>query len=262
MEETDRTRLWFVIALCLLILVGGYLFAEWLIGGGAPLHEVAPETLPVPAAAPVAQPAVKNIDQVAKYTQGKPLPGDPPPQVYLREEAIASGHRRGSPDARVTMIEYAGLGNAYARVMHPALKKFLDANADRVNWEFRHYPGNGNDIEYAAAQASECVARQLGEDAFWQYLDAVFAEKSLTEAKALSLGAPLGADEAKLRQCVEGKELYDIVIADKFHAQADAKIFIVPTLLFLDHETGTLRVAEGANTPAYLQGILDELTSL
>lgn len=261
LTENDRSRPWFIIALCLLILVGGYFFAEWLIGSRAPLHEAAPETFPVPVAAPVVQPDITAAKQIAAYTDGKPLPSDPPPQVYLRQSAPTSGHLRGSPDAKVTMIEYSSLTNSYARVIHPALLEFAQANSDRMNWAFRHYPANGSDVDYQAAQAAECVARQLGEDAFWRYLDLAFAAKSLTTTTVYSLGAAAGADETKLRECVEGKELYDTVLNDKFHAQADAKIFVVPTFIFVNHETASMRVTEGVNTKEYMQAVLEEISS-
>lgn len=259
--ESNRSHAWLIAALCLFILVGGYFFAEWFIGGRAPLHEAAPETFPVPTTAPVVQPDITAAKQIAAYTDGKPLPSDPPPQVYLRQSAPTSGHLRGGPDARVTMIEYSSLTNSYARVIHPALLEFLQTNAERMNWAFRHYPANGSDLDYQAAQAAECVTRQLGEDAFWRYLDLAFAEKSLTASSVYSLGTSAGADETKLRECVEGKELYDTVLNDKFHAQADSKIFVVPTFVFVNHETASLRVVEGVNTKEYMQAVLEELST-
>jgi protein-disulfide isomerase len=260
LESQDRTKVWFVVALCLLILIGGYFFASWLIGPKEVFRGAAPEQPPVPLIAPAAQPPLKKYEDIAQYTGTKPLPAEPSPLVFLTR-VEPDEHILGNPQTPVVVVEYAALTSLYTQLFHPKMHEFLERNGDRMHWVFRHYPGTSNENDYRSGMATECIAEQLGNDGFWAYLDLLMKERgnTLPLDLLLSHGAKVGADTERLQSCIEGRGLYDLVLDDKAAAQTDSKIYVAPSFVFLNNETQSMRIVEGLNTVEYMQAVLEEV---
>lgn len=258
MESPERTRVWFTVTICLLFLIVGYGATRWFLSG-EDLRPAAPDALPLPTIAPVISPTIDDATDIARYTGDKPLPADPGPTVYLTD-ASTQGHVRGSLEAPLSILAYTNFSDSYGRVMHGILRELFNNNAERVNWHFLHYPQTNNALDLAAAQGVECMAEQLGEDAAWQYIDALYGQEKVTEALVYSVAAALGSDETAFRSCIEEKRTLDFVMEQKFNAQADTKIFIVPSLVILNNETRSMRIVEGLNTLEYLQAVLDDVS--
>ena len=88
----------------------------------------------------------------------------------------AEGRRLyGSPDAPITIVEFSDLECPFCARLHTTLKQLVDDSGGQVNWEYRHLPLPMHQHARAAAIASECVARLKDNNAFWQYLDVLFA---------------------------------------------------------------------------------------
>ncbi|OIO54893.1 hypothetical protein AUJ46_02170 [Candidatus Peregrinibacteria bacterium CG1_02_54_53] len=260
MESQDRSKVWFIVALCLLTLVGGYFFAEWLIGGREQFRGAAPEQPPVPLIAPIAQPPLKEYEDIAQYTGGKPLPTEPDLLLFLTD-VESDEHILGDTRTKITVVEYAALTSLYTQLIHQKMHEFFDANSDRIHWVFRHYPATNNENDYRSGIATECVAEQLGNDAFWSYLDLLMKERGslLPFDLLVSRGGQVGADETQLRTCIEARELYDLVIDDKRYAEVDTQIYVSPSFVFLNNETQSMRIVEGINTLEYMQAVLDDV---
>ncbi|MDO8468375.1 MAG: thioredoxin domain-containing protein [Candidatus Peribacter sp.] len=261
MESQDRTKVWFVVALCLLVLIGGYFFANWLIGGQPTFHGASPEQPPAPLIAPAAQPTLEKFEDVAQYTGDKPLPAEPSPYVFLTD-IEADEHILGDPGTKIIVVEYAALTSLYTQLVHPKMHEFFEKNKDRIHWVFRHYPASNNENDYRSGMATECVAAQLGNDAFWAYLDLLMKQTGspLPLNILLSTASTVGADTAKLQTCIEQKELYDLVIDDKAAAETDSQIYVAPSFIFLNRETNAMRIVEGLNTLQYMQAVLDDVS--
>lgn len=260
MESQDRTKVWFIVALCLLLLVGGYFFAEWLIGGSEKFRGAAPDQPPVPLIAPVAHPELKKFEDVARYTGEKPLPTEADPFLFLPEIEHLE-HIRGDENTDIMMVEYAGLSSLYTQLVHSRLKDFLEKNSDRMYWTFRHYPGDRSEKDFRAGQATECLDQQLGNDAFWTYLDLILAERNtaMTTDNLVSMGAQVGANEDLLRSCIDEEQLYDYVLIDASMAESDAGIYVAPSFIFFNKRTNSMRIVEGLNTMDYMQAVLDDV---
>lgn len=261
MESQDRTKVWFIVTLCLLVLVGGYFFANWLIGGQPTFHGASPEQPPVPLIAPAAQPTLKKFEDVAQYTGDKPLPVEPSPYVFLTN-VESDEHILGDRQTKITVVEYAALTSLYTQLVHIKMREFYEKNKDRMHWVFRHYPGTNNESDYQAGMAAECVAQQLGNDAFWSYLDLLMKQigSSLPLNTLLSAGTTVGADTAKLQTCIEQRQLYDLVLDDKASAEADAQVYVSPSFVFLNNDMQSMRIVEGLNTLEYMQAVLDDVS--
>ena len=260
LESQERTKVWLIVALCLLVLLGGYFFADWLIGREV-FRGAAPVQPPEPLIAPVAQPSLMKFEEIAEYTEGKPLPSQPPPTTRMAA-ITADEHLRGVNNATVSIIEYAAISDSYARLIHPELIAFFERNAGRAHWIFRQYPDQDSSLDYLAAQATECVARELGNDLFWQYLDRIMAEKTIHEKLLYADGGKIGADIKLLQSCVQEEQMKKDVIADKYKAQVESNIFLTPTFIFRNNVNGKLRIVEGINTMEYMQDVLDQMEQL
>ncbi len=261
MQSQDRTKVWLFVALCLLILIGGYFFAEWMIGRPEPFRGAAPEQPAVPLIAPVAQPDLKKYEDIAQYTGDKPLPQEPSPYLFLTD-IEPDEHIRGNPQTKVTLVEYGALTSLYTQLIHMKMGEFFEQNSDRMHWVFRHYPGTDNQNDYRSGIATECVAQQLGNDGFWAYLDLLMNERGslLPLDLLLSFGTQVGADAVGLQTCIEGEELYDYVLEDKAMAETDTEIYVSPSFVFLNNETQSMRIVEGINTLEYMQAVLDDVS--
>lgn len=118
--------------------------------------------------------------------------------------ASAQDHIIGSPDATVVLIEYADLECPFCTVIHPRLEQIVAESGGKVAWVFRHFPLESIHSEARpAAIASECVAELAGNDAFWKFVDGLYAnQKTLGVTLYASLAKELGADPAAFSSCV------------------------------------------------------------
>lgn len=132
-------------------------------------------------------------------TQGEALPGAVPfEQIkpildqYISEGKTANttdlsavpgvtddDHVRGNRDAKVTLVEYSDFDCPFCTRFHDTTKQILDAYDGEVRLVFRDFPlAQLHPNAPKIAEASECIAAQNGEEAFWSFVDAYFAAKA------------------------------------------------------------------------------------
>ena len=254
----QRTRVWFLVALSLIVVIGGYFLIQWYQGGGGGIETIAPSESNS-LGAPVINPPLQKYEEIAQYTKGKPVPPPLGAERFMRPKDKEGFHVRGDANASVTLIEYAGFSSSYAKLLHPKLIEFLEANKETMNWGFRHFPNGKLTIDYTAAQATECVAEQLGDDGFWRYVDVLMAEKSLSDKVVYADVRRVGGDASKVQQCVESKKFRAFVSLYKRHAQTEVQIRISPSFVFMNNKSKQVLVVEGINTVEYLQQVLDKV---
>ena len=145
------------------------------------------------------------------FGSGKPLlpseaaVGDGRINVRL---ASADDHIVGSPDAPVVIIEYADFECPFCSLIHPTLERIVGESDGKVAWVYRHFPLTSiHQQAFPAALASECIAAQLGNDVFWAFARALFADqKNLSAEFFASVAQGLGADTEPFAACVsEGR---------------------------------------------------------
>src|SRR5438128_10826 len=118
-------------------------------------------------------------------------------------------HVRGTLSAEVSLIEYTDFECPFCKRFHGTPKALLDRYQGRVNWVVRNFPLPFHDpAARKEALAGECVARRGGNDAYWKYADAVFANTKsngggLPEGRSVeNLAATLGVKGAALATCM------------------------------------------------------------
>lgn len=179
----------------------------------------------------------------------KPIAQPEVPSDITDARAFRSEGRRvyGNPDAAVTIVEFSDLECPFCARLHTTLKELVDGSNGNVNWEYRHLPLPMHQNARPAAIAAECVARLKNVDAFWQYLDVLFA--NIGSANALFLKREAG----KLGLTAEA---YDACIADPAVAavvDADAALVVerfgqqgTPFSLVVNNADDTAQVINGA----------------
>lgn len=133
-----------------------------------------------------------------------------------------SDHMRGNPDAKITIIEFSDLECPFCAQLHPILSRIVDENTD-VKWIYRHFPLTSiHSRAQQTAVASECIAKLGGNDAFWRFTDAVFADQRAGLATSFhkEFATSRGINAAAFDQCMKDPSVVAEVTADNTEAIA------------------------------------------
>ncbi|MBT8472648.1 MAG: DsbA family protein [Marinicaulis sp.] len=127
---------------------------------------------------------------------------------------------QGSPDAPLTVIEYASVTCPHCATFHedvyPALKeKYIDTG--KVQFVFREFPTAPAELSVVGSMLARCAADKGGPDAYFAILGAlfkgqrtwIFADSPRDEL--LKIVAQAGMDEAAFETCVRRQELVDLI---------------------------------------------------
>lgn len=125
-------------------------------------------------------------------------------------------HIRGNIEAPVTIIEYSDFECPFCSRFHPTMQQVLADYSDQVRWVYKHFPLDQIHAQARpAAEASECVWEQKGNDGFWQFADGLFENQSrLGESFYKELAGNLGLNMDQFNDCVSSRKYKDKVEAD------------------------------------------------
>lgn len=88
----------------------------------------------------------------------------------------SADHIFGNPNAGVKIVEFSDLQCPFCARFHPTLKQIIQEYDGQVAWVYRHFPlASIHPSARPAAIGSECAAELGGNNAFWKFVDAVFA---------------------------------------------------------------------------------------
>ncbi|MBS3903249.1 MAG: thioredoxin domain-containing protein [Anaplasmataceae bacterium] len=86
-------------------------------------------------------------------------------------------HLRGSPNAKLTIIEFSDLECPFCATFHETMERIMSEYETQgtVAWVYRHFPLESiHPDARRLAHEAECVNELAGNDAFWKYLSSVF----------------------------------------------------------------------------------------
>ncbi len=181
----------------------------------------------------------------------------------LRPVDARRDHILGNPDAPVTLVEYSDFECPFCKRFHPTAIRLLEDNPDEIRWVYRHFPlGMHNPGAQKQAEASECVAELKGNDAFWEYVHAIY-----DRTRAGGRGFPLdnlrplaeefGVDGDSFEACLDGGKMTARVIQDH---EDGLRVGISGTPAgFLMNRRGEVRFIVGALPIGELQALVDDL---
>lgn len=163
-----------------------------------------------------------------------------------------SDHIRGHATAEVSLIEYSDLECPFCKQFHATPKALLERYGGRVNWVMRNFP---LPIHGAAARnealAAECVAVLGGNQAYWKFVDAVFAQtrsngNGLPEEHSVGkLASEAGVSGPAFTRCIADPATARRVDLDIANA-TKAGVTGTPTTVVRNNRTGAAEALVGA----------------
>lgn len=169
-------------------------------------------------------------------------------------------HIVGRADAPIVLIEYSDFQCSYCASIYPTLKKIVSESGGEVAWVMRSLPLVSIHPEAEpAALAGECIAAELGNEAFWKYADAVFANQvQLSATFYTSIAAGLGADPAAFQSCISSKKHQDILDRESFEGQSLGAQG-TPYVVVLNTKTGSTATIPGALPYAQAKAVIQSV---
>jgi len=158
------------------------------------------------------------------YKAGTPVSETPKTarDIFLNPVAVTvppiteADHVRGSRDASLKIIEYSDLECPYCQDFHGTMQQVMSVYGDKVAWVYRDFPlVEIHPKAVPLAEAAECIAAQSGNDAYWNFLDRIFAIPSISDfslepapagtASLISVATALDVDTEKLQACRDAR---------------------------------------------------------
>jgi protein-disulfide isomerase len=174
----------------------------------------------------------------------------------------ASDHIIGTTTAPVVLIEYSDFQCPYCQMIYPSLKDIVAKSNGQVAWVMRDFPLYQIHPEaMPAAVAAECIASQLGNDAFWQFADDDFANQSQIGSAFFTAEAQkLGANMTQYNACVAAQDPATQINAEIAQAEA-AGGNGTPFTVVLNTQTGKQYQIPGALPEAQIAAVINEAES-
>lgn len=133
----------------------------------------------------------------------------------------------GSPDAKVTIVEFADFGCPYSRESSHVVRALANKYGDRLHYVYRDFPVvELHPRARQAAQAAEC-ARDQGR--FWQFHDKLFQNQSrLSQSQFLQYASQINLDTDEFSDCINSEKHMDEIQED-YEAGVAAGVRGTPT---------------------------------
>jgi protein-disulfide isomerase len=174
-------------------------------------------------------------------------------------------HIFGNPNAPITLIEYSDFECPFCKRFHPTVTELMKNNPDKLRWVYRHFPlGFHNPGAQKQAEASECVAKLGGNDAFWKYSELIYQRTASNGTgfpleNLQPLAEEIGVDGKAFEKCFEIGQMTARVQQD---IDNGVSIGVSGTpAAFLLSNSGETRVIAGAQPLRELQRVVDELAN-
>lgn len=184
-------------------IIGGSIILAGLIIAGAIIY--------VSGALESGKNAIPQVDTVSNNAEQLFRPVD------------ETDHIRGDKDAEVVLIEYSDTECPFCISFHETMRRVMNTYGDRVAWVYRHVPFHNQSEQEIIAL--ECASDQGGNNAFWAYLDRLFAITPGNDEFDLALlpeiATYIGLNENTFNQCMKTKDVssrIDRDVADAFNA--------------------------------------------
>ncbi len=133
-------------------------------------------------------------------------------------------HIKGDPNAPVMIVEYSDFECPFCKRFHDTMNQIMEVEGAKgeVAWVFRQMPLDQLHPKNAriVAQASECVAEQGGNDAFWKFTDGYMKVTPTNDRTDLVTVLPQLYKDAGVNQ----KKVEECIASGKYNQKIDADI--------------------------------------
>jgi len=184
-----------------------------------------------------------------------------PVTVWGQGSVTSIDHKQGPETAPITLIEYGDYTCPYCKKLHPTLKSIRSHYGDAVQIVFRHFPLSNHKYGAVSSYASECVAREYGEEAFWTYHNFLYEQAwSYKENLLLAYATQLGFAGTALEACMDDDDIKKRVNKDKESGRASG-VSGTPNTFLINNVTGTSQRIVGAVALDQWQSLIDKQLS-
>lgn len=182
----------------------------------------------------------------------------PTPRASNIRPPNESDHIRGSITAPIVLVEYSDYQCPYCSVIYPTLKKIVDESDGQIAWAYRHFPLTSIHPQASpTANASECVAEQLGNDGFWRFTDAIYTNQTkLSPIYYVQLATQLGVDPTRFAACVKESKYQNVIDLDATEAQSNGGAG-TPFTVVLNTKTQKAVPVSGALSYAQIMNVIN-----
>jgi protein-disulfide isomerase len=138
----------------------------------------------------------------------------------LRPDVSDKDHALGRADAPVTLVEYGDYQCPHCWRAHPVVTAVRALLGDKLRFVFRDFPLTQiHEHALHAAEATESVAANAGEDAFWAMHDTIYEHQqdspvALDDAHLVRYAASSGADPEQVARDLANDTFEEHVRAD------------------------------------------------
>jgi protein-disulfide isomerase len=121
--------------------------------------------------------------------------------AMLKAPITPRDHRKGDPDAPVTLVEYGDYQCPYCAMAQPVVRELLRSFDTDLALVYRHFPlTEAHPLAATAAQAAEFAGER---NAFWGMHEALFANQPRLSLPAIfGIAGALGLPQAELHQAL------------------------------------------------------------
>lgn len=174
-------------------------------------------------------------------------------------EITADDHVRGAAEPKVWLVEYSDFECPFCNKFHPTMTKVMEEYGDQVAWVYRHYPLSFHPQAQISAEASECVAKAGGNDAFWSFTDSLYEAAAieggdaLTKDKLIAAASKVGVN---IQSCLEDESMAEEVTAD-FIGGRNAGISGTPGTIVVTKD-GPQEIISGALPYTQVKTVIDK----
>lgn len=141
-------------------------------------------------------------------------------------------HRKGYPDARVTLVEYGDYECPHCRLVHFNIIGLQERLGDELQYVYRHLPiSSAHPHAQLAAEAAEAAGAQ---GKFWEMHNLLYERDELDKASLLSYGVEIGLDMRQFQDTLENRT-FESRVKEDFNSGIRSGVNGTPTL-FLNGE--------------------------
>jgi protein-disulfide isomerase len=178
-------------------------------------------------------------------------------QAALLPQVNSQDHIRGSENADAFLVEYSDYYCPYCSQFHPTAKSVIDDYNGKVAWVYRHFPLDQlHPNARPLAEISECISDLAGEEAFWRFTDAVYAQPPADPQAAIALAVTQGVNESQLQACYDSGK-FKSKVEDQYQKGLSAGVNGTPGN-FIVSSSGDVWSIPGAVPANTLKKTIDE----
>lgn len=202
----------------------------------------------------------KVVDSVNAFTkeQQKNKSAEKESKMKSVPNPTAADHIQGAASPEFVLFEYSDYHCPYCQKFYPIGEEFVKKNSN-VQLVFRPLPLAHANTATPLHEVAECIAKISGNESFWKFTDAVFADTSISgENYGLALTRLNIAGADAIKACYDSGEM-KAVIKKSVDDGLAMGIEGTPNNILKNMKTGEIVLLEGAYPLSELEKAMEQL---